>query len=121
MSSVRSLFVIALIIGWTMMEAAGAKKNRRHGKDQDNPTDQVLKNECWLKPDYRHCSDYVPRWYYDTTYLLCKPYLYGGCSGRPANAFKSHDECMRRCVFEVPEVGGKSGGDGGQQQHAKQR
>ncbi|KAH7945885.1 hypothetical protein HPB49_016847 [Dermacentor silvarum] len=115
MDSVHRLFVLAVIIGWALTEAVEANKHKRAQEEQDNPTDQVVKNKCWLKPDHRHCSDYVPRWYYDTTYLLCKQYLYGGCGGKDANAFKTHDECMRYCTFEVPEVEGMSGGKGGQQ------
>ncbi|KAH7951350.1 hypothetical protein HPB52_008080 [Rhipicephalus sanguineus] len=105
MDSVRRLFMIALIVGLALTEAAEAKKDKRDEEEQDNPTDQTVKNECWLKPNYRRCKDYVPRWFYDTTYLLCKPYLYGGCGGKNANAFRSHDECMRRCMFEASPSG----------------
>ncbi|KAH8024232.1 hypothetical protein HPB51_022335 [Rhipicephalus microplus] len=83
------------------VEAAKAKKDKRDEDEQDNPTDQMVKNECWLMPNPRRCKDYVPRWFYDTTYLLCKPYLYGGCGGRKVNAFRTYDECMKRCTFEV--------------------
>uniref|UniRef100_L7LQP2 Putative monolaris n=1 Tax=Rhipicephalus pulchellus TaxID=72859 RepID=L7LQP2_RHIPC len=100
MDSVRRLFVVALIVCLALAESAEAKDKRDEG-EQDNPTDQTFKNECWLKPNYHHCTEYVPRWYYDTTYLLCKQYLYGGCDGKKANAFKSYDECMTRCAFEV--------------------
>uniref|UniRef100_A0A224Y830 Pancreatic trypsin inhibitor n=1 Tax=Rhipicephalus zambeziensis TaxID=60191 RepID=A0A224Y830_9ACAR len=113
MDSVRRLFFIALIVCSALTEAAEAQKGKRDEEEQDNPTDQAVKNECWLKPNYHRCKDYVPRWYYDTTYLLCKPYLYGGCGGKNVNAFKSHEECMTRCMFEVPQVGGRSGGQGG--------
>ncbi|KAL1419898.1 hypothetical protein MTO96_004650 [Rhipicephalus appendiculatus] len=113
MDSVRRLFLVTLIVCLALTEAAEGQKGKRDEEEQDNPTDQVLKNECWLKPNYHRCKDYVPRWYYDTTYLLCKPYLYGGCGGKNVNAFRSHEECMTRCMFEVPQVGGRSGGQGG--------
>uniref|UniRef100_A0A6G5A584 Putative bovine pancreatic trypsin inhibitor n=1 Tax=Rhipicephalus microplus TaxID=6941 RepID=A0A6G5A584_RHIMP len=119
MYSVRHLFLVALLVCLALTEAAKAKKDKRDEDEQDNPTDQMVKNECWLKPNPRRCKDYVPRWFYDTTYLLCKPYLYGGCGGRKVNAFRTYDECMKRCTFEVPEVGGRSGGQAGPQARFK--
>ncbi|XP_077484731.1 kunitz-type serine protease inhibitor-like [Amblyomma americanum] len=113
MDSTKWMLVYALIISGTLTGILEAKHARR-SSEQDNPTDQRLKNKCWLKPNQQHCKDYEPRWYYDTTYLLCKQYLYGGCGGEDSNAFKSHEQCMKTCAFEVPEHA-RSGGKGSQQ------
>lgn len=74
-------------------------------QDRPYPTDQRVKNKCFLKPQHGRCRDYKPRWFYDTEFLLCKQFLYGGC-GDNGNVFKTHDACMRFCVFEVPQEAG---------------
>ncbi|XP_031341557.1 papilin isoform X1 [Photinus pyralis] len=57
---------------------------------------EIVKGTCQLPAEIGDCSDYVQRWYYDTTYKQCRLFYYGGCAGN-GNNFETEQDCEQRC------------------------
>lgn len=43
------------------------------------------------------CTDYVVRWYFNTTLQECAQFWYGGCQGNN-NRYETRDECEAECT-----------------------
>jgi hypothetical protein len=50
-----------------------------------------------MAPQAGNCTDYEPKWFYDTTYGGCSRFWFGGCNAGP-NHFESEISCQEECV-----------------------
>ena len=56
---------------------------------------------CTLPPvnysaNQRHCSGFIPRWYYNAQSSSCKKFFWDGCWGT-RNLFRNEFACLARC------------------------
>ncbi|KAK6180152.1 hypothetical protein SNE40_012352 [Patella caerulea] len=51
---------------------------------------------CHLPKGLGHCTNYVPRYYYDIRTWTCTTFNYGGCGGNENN-FETYAECRWKC------------------------
>ena len=49
-----------------------------------------------MKPEVGDCDGVFLRWYFDSDYLKCRTFEYGGCDGN-GNNFESLEECEESC------------------------
>ncbi|XP_078313590.1 uncharacterized protein LOC111130469 isoform X3 [Crassostrea virginica] len=59
---------------------------------------------CQMKNDRGTCTDYVVKWFYNTTAGRCDRFWYGGCDGND-NRFDDQEACSRRCSQTGPDTG----------------
>ena len=51
---------------------------------------------CVDLPDTGHCSESIPRWYYNPFTDHCARFTYGGCYGNKNN-FEEEEQCLESC------------------------
>lgn len=51
---------------------------------------------CVDLPDTGHCSESIPRWYYNPFTEHCARFTYGGCYGNKNN-FEEEEQCLESC------------------------
>lgn len=54
------------------------------------------KGHCVDLPDTGHCSESIPRWYYNPFTEHCARFTYGGCYGNKNN-FEEEEQCLESC------------------------
>nr|XP_022333272.1 uncharacterized protein LOC111130469 isoform X4 [Crassostrea virginica] len=59
---------------------------------------------CQMKNDRGTCTNYVVKWFYNTTAGRCDRFWYGGCDGND-NRFDDQEACSRRCSQTGPDTG----------------
>ncbi|KAL3864685.1 hypothetical protein ACJMK2_006346 [Sinanodonta woodiana] len=58
--------------------------------------DTPAKDACYQEKDTGPCRASVPRYYFDSSCLCCKIFIYGGCKGNDNN-FKTLRKCQSKC------------------------
>ncbi|XP_039212466.1 boophilin-G2-like isoform X2 [Crotalus tigris] len=57
---------------------------------------EFMLQTCDQPLDVGPCKESFPRFYYDCTTKICKPFKFGGCNGN-RNNFLSHEDCVQEC------------------------
>ena len=55
---------------------------------------------CMQPKEVGPCSDYTPRYYFDSRYGICMKFEYGGC-GQNDNNFETLNECQSTCSYLI--------------------
>ncbi|XP_071979115.1 inter-alpha-trypsin inhibitor-like [Engystomops pustulosus] len=55
---------------------------------------------CLKGPDTGPCDERIYLYYYDASWAICKPFVYGGCGGN-MNRFRTQRECIVTCRTKV--------------------
>ncbi|XP_060918074.1 chelonianin-like isoform X2 [Labrus mixtus] len=67
-----------------------------------NATDFNKTEVCVLAPETGLCRAFVQRYFYNSTSMNCKIFIYGGCQGNQNN-FVTERDCLQSCHTEEEE------------------
>ncbi|XP_060918077.1 protein AMBP-like isoform X5 [Labrus mixtus] len=97
-----------LLLGWTW-SLQGVHTQEDDSMEQVNAVDAPAvttafnKTEvCVLAPETGLCRAFVERYFYNSTSMNCKIFIYGGCQGNQNN-FVTERDCLQSCHTEEEE------------------
>ncbi|XP_046452961.1 uncharacterized protein LOC124200702 isoform X3 [Daphnia pulex] len=65
-----------------------------------HPTEETTTHACQTPADPGPCTGELIRFFYDSTALRCRQFIYGGCEGNKNN-FGTEADCMKMCAHTL--------------------
>jgi hypothetical protein len=65
-----------------------------------HPTEETIAHVCQIPADPGPCTGELIRFFYDSTALRCRQFIYGGCEGNKNN-FGTEVDCTQTCAHAV--------------------